>query len=66
MEELLLTLLLMCLLAGAVALAVVWRMVRWVVAGAYPAKWTGPELDAAASAVAAESVAFVHRGVTRL
>ena len=30
MEELLLTLLLMCLLAGGVALAVVWRMVRWV------------------------------------
>ena len=30
MEELLLTLLLMCLLAGAVALAIAWRMVRWV------------------------------------
>ena len=30
MEELLLTLLLMCLLAGGVALAVVWRVVRWV------------------------------------
>src|SRR5262249_10395375 len=27
---------------------------RWVVADAYPVKWTGPELDAAASAVAAE------------
>ena len=30
MEELLLTLLLMCLLAAGVALAVVWRVVRWV------------------------------------
>jgi phage tail-like protein len=39
---------------------------RWIVADAYPAKWTGAELDAAASAVATESVAFVHRGVTRL
>jgi phage tail-like protein len=39
---------------------------RWVIAGAFPVKWTGSELDAVASAVAAESVAFVHRGVTRL
>ena len=39
---------------------------RWVWHGAYPAKWTGPEFDAAASAVATESVDFVHRGVTRL
>jgi phage tail-like protein len=39
---------------------------RWIVADAYPTKWTGTELDATASAVAAESVAFVHRGVTRL
>src|SRR4029453_5516453 len=30
MEELLLTLLLMCLVAGGVALVVVWRVVRWV------------------------------------
>ena len=30
MEELLLTLLLMCLLAAGVTLAVVWRVVRWV------------------------------------
>lgn len=39
---------------------------RWIVSDAYPTKWTGTELDAAASAIAAESVAFVHRGVTRL
>jgi phage tail-like protein len=39
---------------------------RWIVADAYPTKWTGTELDATASAVAAETVAFVHRGVTRL
>jgi hypothetical protein len=30
MEELLLTLLVMCLVAGGVALVVVWRVVRWV------------------------------------
>ena len=30
MEELLLTLLLMCLVAGGVTLLVVWRVVRWV------------------------------------
>jgi phage tail-like protein len=39
---------------------------RWIVTDAYPTKWTGTELDATASGVAAESVAFVHRGVTRL
>jgi phage tail-like protein len=39
---------------------------RWIIADAYPAKWTGTDLDAAASAIAAESIAFVHRGVTRL
>lgn len=39
---------------------------RWIVSDAYPTKWTGTELDATASAIAAESVAFVHRGVTRL
>ncbi|MBR0804356.1 phage tail protein [Bradyrhizobium japonicum] len=39
---------------------------RWIVSDAYPTKWTGIELDATASAIAAESVAFVHRGVTRL
>ncbi|HSK37073.1 MAG TPA: hypothetical protein VLA80_10075, partial [Actinomycetota bacterium] len=30
MEELLLTLLVMCLVAGGVTLAAVWRVVRWV------------------------------------
>jgi phage tail-like protein len=39
---------------------------RWIIDKAYPAKWTGSELDANANAVAAESIAFVHRGVTRL
>jgi phage tail-like protein len=38
---------------------------RWVCEGAYPAKWTGAELDAMASAVATESVEFVHHGLTR-
>lgn len=38
---------------------------RWVCVGAYPAKWTGAELDAMATAVATESVELVHHGVTR-
>ena len=38
---------------------------RWVVVDAYPAKWSGLELDAMANAIAAESIAFVHHGVTR-
>jgi phage tail-like protein len=38
---------------------------RWIVADAYPAKWNGTDLDASASTVAAESVAFVHRGLRR-
>jgi phage tail-like protein len=38
---------------------------RWVCDGAYPAKWTGAELDAMANAVATESVEFVHHGITR-
>lgn len=38
---------------------------RWVCEGAYPAKWTGAELDAMANAVATESVEFVHHGITR-
>src|SRR3569623_916304 len=36
---------------------------RWIFVGAYPSKWTGPELDAAQSAVAAETVEFVHHGL---
>jgi phage tail-like protein len=38
---------------------------RWVCEGAYPAKWTGAELDAMANEVATESVEFVHHGITR-
>jgi phage tail-like protein len=36
---------------------------RWIFMGAYPAKWTGPELDAGQSLVATESVEFVHHGL---
>ena len=36
---------------------------RWVVIGAYPSKWTGADLDAGQSAVATESVEFVHHGL---
>jgi phage tail-like protein len=38
---------------------------RWVCIGAYPAKWTGADLDATANQVAAETVEFVHHGLTR-
>ena len=36
---------------------------RWIFIGAYPAKWTGSDLDAAQSVVATESVEFVHHGL---
>lgn len=42
--------------------AEVWR---WVLAGAFPSKWSGADLDAGQSALAAESVEFVHHGLTR-
>ncbi len=35
---------------------------RWSFIGAYPVKWTGPELNAESSAVALESIEFVHKG----
>src|SRR4249920_1566176 len=38
---------------------------RWVCEKAYPAKWTGAELDAMADTVATESVELVHHGITR-
>jgi phage tail-like protein len=38
---------------------------RWICARAYPAKWTGAELDAMSAAVATESVELVHHGITR-
>jgi len=36
---------------------------RWIFIGAYPAKWTGADLDASQSAVATEAVEFVHHGL---
>lgn len=38
---------------------------RWLCLDAFPAKWTGSELDAAANNVATESVEFVHHGLRR-
>jgi phage tail-like protein len=35
---------------------------RWSFIGAYPVKWTGPDLNAESSAVALESIEFVHKG----
>jgi phage tail-like protein len=41
--------------------AEVWR---WVVAKAFPSKWSGAELDAGQSTLATESIEFVHHGLT--
>ena len=38
---------------------------RWVLAGAFPAKWSGAELDAGQNGLATETVEFVHHGLTR-
>jgi phage tail-like protein len=38
---------------------------RWICVGAYPAKWTGAELDATSNGIATESVEFVHHGLIR-
>ena len=38
---------------------------RWNFIGAYPARWTGPDLQAGTATVAAESVELVHRGIVR-
>lgn len=38
---------------------------RWSFVGAYPVRWTGPELRAGASEVAVETLELVHRGLTR-
>jgi phage tail-like protein len=38
---------------------------RWICDKAYPAKWTGGELDATASTLSTESIELVHHGITR-
>jgi phage tail-like protein len=38
---------------------------RWLCVEAFPAKWTGAELDGLSSTVATESVELVHHGFTR-
>ena len=37
---------------------------RWKFQNAYPVKWTGPDLKAAASEVAVEAVELAHEGLT--
>lgn len=37
----------------------------WDFAGAYPVKWSGPDLRAESNTVAFESLEFVHRGITK-
>jgi phage tail-like protein len=38
---------------------------RWVCQGAYPAKWSGADLDAVSGSIATESVELVHHGIRR-
>lgn len=40
-------------------------VVWWNFSGAYPVRWTGPELRAEGNAVAVEAVELVHRGITK-
>jgi phage tail-like protein len=42
------------------------RVWGWSFVEAYPVKWTGPEFDAAQSAVALEAVEFAHNGVRKV
>jgi len=37
---------------------------RWDFFGAYPVRWTGPELRAGTAAVAVEALELVHRGLS--
>jgi phage tail-like protein len=36
---------------------------RWSFKGAYPVKWTGPELKADSNTIAIESIELVHQGI---
>lgn len=38
---------------------------RWIALDAYPAKWSGSDLDAAGNAVVVESVEFAHHGLRK-
>ena len=38
---------------------------RWNFVGAYPVKWTGPDLRAESATVAVESIELVHRGLSK-
>jgi phage tail-like protein len=41
-------------------------VIKYHLRNAYPVKWTGPELKAAAGAVAVESLEFAHEGLVSL
>jgi phage tail-like protein len=38
---------------------------RWNFVGAYPVKWTGPDLRAESATVAVETLELAHRGLTK-
>lgn len=38
----------------------------WAVEGAYPVKWTGPQLQADQNTVAVESLELAHRGIRKM
>jgi phage tail-like protein len=50
------------ILGGAAGTVGPWR---WNFTGAYPVKWTGPDLRADSATVAVESLELVHRGLMK-
>jgi phage tail-like protein len=40
------------------------RVQTWSFAGAYPVKWTGPDMNASGTEIATESLEIAHNGVT--
>jgi phage tail-like protein len=42
------------------------QKIRWVVSGALPIKWIGPNFKADANEVAVESIELIHNGFNRL
>lgn len=41
------------------------EVIRWLVEGAFPVKWTGTDLDAASAQTLVESVELAHHGIRR-
>ena len=39
---------------------------RWTFQGAFPVKWTGPDLKAEGNSIAVEAVELAHQGLVRI